>query len=296
MPAERMTVAASGGTQLEVLVAGPSAGLPLLFHSGTPSGLVEWPLLAQAAADRGLRLVLYSRPGYGGSTPLRGRSVADAASDAAAILDRVGARHFVTAGWSGGGPHALAVAALLGDRCLAAASIAGVRPYGSGPDWHGGMAAENVEEFRAALAGERALTGYLEPVAKHLRHVTAGQVAAALGGLLSEADVVALTTEFAEVMAASFRAAVASGIAGWRDDDLAFVRDWGFGLDRLGTAVPVSVWQGDQDMMVPLSHGRWLAAAMPAATAHLLPGEGHLTLLAGRAGEILDELVRAARG
>jgi pimeloyl-ACP methyl ester carboxylesterase len=151
---QRITVPADGGRVLEALVAGPDDALPLVFHTGTPSGLVWNAPLAEAAAARGLRTVLYARPGYGASTPQPGRLVADAAADVDKILERIGADEFVTAGWSGGGPHALACAALLPVRCLAAATIAGAAPYDSpGLDWMAGMAEENHEEFRAALAG-----------------------------------------------------------------------------------------------------------------------------------------------
>src|SRR5580698_174309 len=159
---QRITVPADEGRVLEALVAGPDDALPLVFHTGTPSGLVWNAPLADAAAARGLRTVLYARPGYGGSTPQPGRLVADAAADVEKILERIGADEFVTAGWSGGGPHALACAALLPVRCLAAATIAGVAPYDSpGLDWMAGMAEENHEEFGAALAGEANLTGFL---------------------------------------------------------------------------------------------------------------------------------------
>jgi pimeloyl-ACP methyl ester carboxylesterase len=94
--------------------------------------------------------------------------------------------------------------------------------------------------------------------------------------------------------AAYSRAALSTGIAGWRDDDLAFVRDWGVSMEAIGSAVPVSIWQGDQDAMVPFSHGRWLASQLPRARAHLLPGEGHLTLGVTGIGAILDELVEMA--
>jgi pimeloyl-ACP methyl ester carboxylesterase len=293
--AERITVRAQDGRQLGALIAGPPDGLPLLLHTGTPSGLVEWPAMTQAAAGRGLRLILYSRPGYGGSTPLPGRSVADAAADSAAILDQLGAGRFVTAGWSGGGPHALAAAALLADRCAAAATIAGVAPRAEdGLDWLAGMGPENVEEFTAALAGQEQLTRYLESAADQLRSVTAQQVADSLGGLVSAADLAALTGDFAGYLAACFRAAVSAGVAGWRDDDLAFVRDWGFAVEAAGRTVPVSVWQGDADRMVPFAHGRWLAERIPGAAARLLPGDGHLTLIARRFGEIIDDLVAAA--
>jgi pimeloyl-ACP methyl ester carboxylesterase len=279
------------GRRLEVRVAGPESGKPLVFHYGTPSGAEMFPPLVEAAARHGLRTVVYSRPGYGGSTPQPGRAVADAAADTAAVVDALGAGRtagtFVTLGWSGGGPHALACAALLPGRCSAAASVAGVAPYtGSGLDWTAGMGAENVEEFGAAAGGEEALTRYLEPVAAALATIQGDEVAQGLGDLVSDVDRRAITGEYADFLASSFRAAVAAGIAGWRDDDLAFVRDWGFPLsgDR------VAVWQGGQDRMVPLAHGQWLAANLPGARAHLLPDEGHLSLVVGWFDRILDEL------
>jgi len=294
--AEKVTVEAADGRRLEALSAGPRDGLALVLHNGTPSGLIVLPSIARAAAGRGLRLVQYARPGYEGSTPCPGRRVADAAGDVAAVLDALGAAEFVTAGWSGGGPHALACAAGLPGRCLAAASMAGVAPYrADGLDWLAGMGAENVAEFAAAAAGAGPLTAYLEPAAAELRGLTGAQVAAGLGSLASPADKAAVTGEFADYLAASFRAAVSAGMAGWRDDDLAFTADWGFTVAEAGRGAPVAVWQGDQDLMVPWAHGQWLAAHIPGARAHLLPGEGHLTLVNAFGAILLDLLGLAGR-
>jgi pimeloyl-ACP methyl ester carboxylesterase len=293
MTAEKVTVPAAG-RQLDVLATGPRDALTVVLHTGTPAGLMAAPPVARAAAERSLRLVVYSRPGYGGSTPDPGRRVAGAADDVAAVLDDLGVAEFVTVGWSGGGPHALACAAGLPGRCLAAASMAGVAPYRAGGlDWLDGMGGANVAEFSAALAGEEALTAFLEPEARALAAITSADVVAGFGDLASAADKAALTGEFADYQAASFRAAVEHGVAGWRDDDLAFAADWGFTMTEAGQGAPVAVWQGDQDMMVPRAHGRWLAAHIPGARAHLLPGEGHLTL--GYAfGAILDDLLDLA--
>jgi pimeloyl-ACP methyl ester carboxylesterase len=290
---ERHTVELPDGRALAVLVAGPRDGRTLLFHTGTPSGLIVAPQLAGIAAARGFRWVQYSRPGYGDSSPCAGRLVADAASDVTAVLDAIRADRFVTAGWSGGGPHALATAALLGDRCKAAATIAGVAPYNApGLDWFAGMAEENVSEFGIAARDEEALTALLKKELAERPDLAASEVAEALGGLVTEPDRAALSGWFAAYMAESMNAALTSGIAGWRDDDLAFVRDWGFSLDQI--AIPVAVWHGDQDAMVPLAHGEWLASRIPGAQAHLLPGEGHLTLVSARFGEILDDLAELA--
>jgi pimeloyl-ACP methyl ester carboxylesterase len=295
-PPQRFTVQAPEGRVLDVLVSGPGDGLPLVFHTGTPAGLVDFGPIADAASARGLRTVLYSRPGYGGSTPQPGRLVADAAADVELILERAGADVFITAGWSGGGPHALACAALLPVRCLAAASIAGPAPYDSpGLDWLAGMAEENVAEFRAALAGEADLTSFLDAAAPALRGIGAAEVADGLGGLVSDADKAVLTGEFAEHLAAALHAALSTGVDGWRDDDLAFTRDWGLSLAALGHATPVAIWQGDQDRMVPDAHASWLAGNIPRSRLQLLPGEGHLTLVVKEFGRILDDLMDLAR-
>jgi len=306
---ERRTIGLSDGRVAEILTAGPADGLPFVLHEGTPVGLVLFKQTVAAAAVRGLRSVLIARPGYEGSTPRPGRRVGDVAGDVAEVLNALGADTFVTAGWSGGGPHALACAALLPGRCLAAASIAGAAPYGMpGLDWTAGMGPENVTEFNAALAGEAELTAFLQKEALLFGGVTGAQVAEALGGLVSAADKAALTGEYANHVATALKAAVTSGygIAGWRDDDLAFTTDWGFSLGwdtPLSAATllgpdeppaPVAVWQGDEDRMVPYAHGEWLATNIRGARAHLMPGEGHLTLTVTTFGRILDDLLDLA--
>jgi pimeloyl-ACP methyl ester carboxylesterase len=292
---DHVTVSAADGRTLDVLVSGPPDGLALVFHDGTPKGLAAFGPMTDAASARGLRTVRYARPGYGLSTPQPGRRVADAAADVAAILDWLGIDHFVTAGWSGGGPHALACAAALPGRCLAAATIAGVAPYNSpGLDWPAGMGEENVAEFGAAVAGERDLGKFLEAAAAELRDITGPAVAASLGGLVSAVDAAAASGEFADYLAASFRGALRDGIAGWRDDDLAFVGDWGFALGSARLRVPVAIWQGDQDLMVPHAHGEWLAAHVEGARPRLLPGHGHLTLVTTAFGQVLDDLIETA--
>ena len=176
-----MIVQAADGRQLEALTSGPPDGLAVVLHNGTPAGLVAAPAIAAVAAERGMRLVLYARPGYESSTPDPGRRVSAAAADLAAVLDGLGAGQFVTVGWSGGGPHALACAALLPGRCLAAATMAGVAPnHAEGLDWVAGMGAENVAEFSAAQAGAEALTSFLEPAAREMAAMTADDVAAGL--------------------------------------------------------------------------------------------------------------------
>jgi pimeloyl-ACP methyl ester carboxylesterase len=288
------TITTSDGRELEVLAAGPSDGLPLVFHHGTPGGVAVYAPMLAAAAERGLRLVLYARPGYGDSTPQPGRLVADAAGDVAAILDELDAPRFVTAGWSGGGPHAIACASLLPDRCLAAASLAGVAPYtADGLDWLAGMGEENVTEFSAARAGDAELTALLSPQAAALVGLTAEQLSDGLGDLVSAADREVMRGELADWLVDLFRAGLRTGVAGWRDDDLAFAAEWGFPFGSTGSGTPVAVWQGEEDRMVPLAHGQWLATNVPAARTHFVPAAGHASL---PLGEMLDELLELADG
>src|SRR5689334_12056750 len=195
------------GRTLEYLVEGPASAIPLVLHHGTPSGTVRYAPLAEAVLAGGFRFVQASRPGYATSTPHPGRRVADAAADTAALMDALDAPAFVAVGWSGGGPHALACAALLPGRCRAAATIAGVAPYDAeGLDWLSGMGAENVEEFGAAIAGPAALDAFLIPAAAGLSEVKPADLVEAFGDLVSEVDKQALTGGLAEYLAAGFRA------------------------------------------------------------------------------------------
>lgn len=281
------------GRELEYLTGGAEEGFPLVHHSGTPSAAVVDPLIWAAADRADLRLVTYSRPGYGASTP---RPVPDGwpvplvadVDDTVALLDHLGMAEFVTLGWSGGGPRALACAATLPGRCRAAASLAGVAPRDAeGLDWTGGMGPENVRDFEAADAGRSAYAPIAAEQAAEIGAVTADDIVAAFGGLVDEVDARALTGEVAQAIAASFRHAMAQGPGGMVEDTLQVVRPWGFDVRSIAT--PVTVWQGAHDKMVPFDHGRWLASAIPGARVHLLDDEGHLSLGA-RMGEILAEL------
>lgn len=285
------TVTTADGRALEYLVSGPPDGMTLLFQAGTPNPAALFAAIVGPAEELGLRTVSYSRPGYGRSTPRPGRTVADAVPDVETVLDAIGAERCVTLGWSGGGPHALATGALLPQRCQAVASLAGVAPYpAQGMDWFAGMGAGNIEEFGAALAGKDQLTALLTTFAAELDTVTGEGVIEGLGDLLSPVDRAALTGGFAEEMAEALRRALSNGIAGWRDDDLAFVADWGF--DLAGITVPVHVWQGRQDRMVPFEHGQWLAARVPNAQAHLFATEGHLSIVS-QLPQVLADLLAA---
>lgn len=277
------------GRHLEIETSGPERGPVLVFHHGTPGGSEQIQAMARATAARGLRLVTWSRPGYGASTRQAGRSVADVVADTAAVLDHLGADTCLVAGWSGGGPHALACGALLSDRVRGVLCIAGVAPYAvEGLDFLAGMGEDNIEEFGEALKGEAALRPWLDAQRPEMLELTADQVADSLGNLVPPVDVAVLTGEFAEDLASAFRQALSVSVDGWLDDDLAFTRPWGFELADI--AVPTYLWQGNEDLMVPFAHGQWLAEQIPGVTAHLEQGEGHLSIGIGALDRMLDEL------
>ena len=281
------------GRRLEYLTGGDEGGFPLAYHSGTPSAAVVDPLIWAAAERAGLRLVTYSRPGYGASTP---RPVPDGwpvpiaadAGDTVALLDHFGMDEFVTLGWSGGGPRALACAATLPGRCRAASTLAGVAPADTaGPEWSAGMGEENVRDFAAAREGRESYARIAEGQAADLAAITATDIVAGMGDLVDEVDAAALSDELGATVAASFKHAVVQGPGGMVEDTLQIVQPWGF--DLAGITVPVSVWQGRRDRMVPYDHGRWLVDAIPGARAHLFDDEGHISLVA-RIDEILADL------
>src|SRR3954471_20450351 len=278
------------GRTLRTYAAGAKDGELIVMHHGTPASGCPSGWMADDAAARGAWLVGYDRPGYGGSTRQPGRSVADAAADTAAVADAYGADRFRTWGISGGGPHALACAALLLDRVISAASLASVAPYDAdGLDFLAGMGDENVEEFGAAVAGEEPLRPMLEAMRTEVLGTTPESVADQMRSLLPPVDVAVITGDFAVYLHGSMTAGQQPGYEGWLDDDLAFVSDWGFRPEDIG--VPTLLRQGRQDLMVPFAHGEWLAARVPAAEARLTEDDGHLTLIADL-GPIHDWLLR----
>lgn len=283
----------SGDRLLNVWLSGDPNGRALVFHPGTPGPPTRWKAFDDAAERHGLRVITYARPGYSGSTRHQGRSVADAAADTAAVLDALDVEDFLTLGHSGGGPHALACGALLPLRCRAVAALASVAPYDVGDlDWLDGMADENVVEFGKTLLGENEYRSFLEEEIAIYANVKADEVADALRGLVPDVDKAVLTGEMAEMSVTTFRQVARDGLEGWLDDGLAFVQPWGFDLTSM--TVPVAIWQGRHDRMVPYSHGEWLATHIPTARPHLLEDDGHLTLLTNRLDEILVEALHLA--
>jgi pimeloyl-ACP methyl ester carboxylesterase len=282
------------GRRLLAHDAGDVSGQAVFVFNGTPSVGRPAAPHAEDAARNGIRLVGFDRPGYGDSTPNPGRTVADVAADAAAVADALRIRRFACWGISGGGPHALACAALLPDRIAAAASLAGVAPWDAeGLDWLAGMGEANLEEFEATLQGEDALRPLLEREAEQLRSAGIEGAIEAMKTLLTPVDRGVLERGFGRQVVALMAEGVAGGVEGWLEDGLAFVAAWGFEPDRI--RVPVLVWHGRQDRFVAPAHSEWLAARIPGAEARIEDGEGHLTLYERAVPAVHDWLLERLR-
>ena len=251
------------GRRLRVHDSGGAPDAPVvLWHHGSPqTGALLAPLVAAAAA-RGLRVVSYARPSYGGSTPDPGRTVASAAADVERVADALGLARFAVMGASGGGPHAMACAALLPGRVSGVATLAGIAPFTEEFDWWAGMVDDSG--LRAAVRGRPAR----ERAAASEEFDESSFIAA---------DWAALTGDWAPLGADAGRA-LDDGPDGLVTDDLAFVAPWGFELEKI--EVPTLVVQGGQDRVVPPAHGDWLARRCPRSELWLRPRDGHVSVLA----------------
>jgi pimeloyl-ACP methyl ester carboxylesterase len=279
------TVRTPDGRTLAVQEAGDPRGVPVLVHAGTPNSRRLYPPHAAGAAARGLRLISYDRPGYGGSDPHPGRSVADCAADVRAICAELGIGQLVTWGISGGGPHSLACAALIPELVVAAASLASPAPYGAeGLDWFAGMGHENVDDMRLLLTDEEAARHKMTKDREEWLAASAGDLEKNMKSLLTPTDAAALTGDLAEYLASCVHDGLAPGTDGWWEDSCALATGWQFELSLI--TVPVLVVHGREDMFVPFGHGQWLAAHVPGAEAWLLDHDGHLTLMEHRVPEV----------
>lgn len=284
------TIEAADGRSLGVHEGGDASGTPVIVHHGTPGSGLLYARAEKLARDQRIRLIGYDRPGYGNSTRAPGRTVADCAADVAAIADALGLDRYTSWGISGGGPHVLACAALCDERLTAVASLASVAPWGSeGLDWLAGMGESNIVEFNAVLAGEAALRPVLDRDRAEMLSAAPSDLVALMSTLLGEEDRSVLSEEFAGFILESSALGLRDGVDGWLDDDLAFAQPWGFAPQSIDR--PVLLLHGTDDRFVPVSHGRWLAARIPAVEAWIAAADGHLTLVERRMHEVNDWLL-----
>ncbi len=244
------------------------AGSPVAafwLHGSPNIGSPPEPLFAAAEAN-GLRWVSYDRPGYGGSSPHDGRSVASAAADVAAVADALGIGRFAVLGHSGGGPHALACAALRPERVIAAVSVSGPAPFDAdGLDWFAGWSPGVAAENRVAAGGRAALEAHWAQAEPE-----------DMGAFFTDADLTALGGSWSWLAGVADQA-MQQGNEGLIEDTLAGVRPWDFRPEAIN--VPVLIMHGARDKMVPRGHAEWLAARCPAAESRIVPDAGHITVL-----------------
>lgn len=279
------TVRTPDGRTLAVEDAGDSTGRPVLVHMGTPNSRHLYGPHVADAALRGLRLISYDRPGFGGSTPHPGRTVADTAADVRSICEALDIDRLAMWGQSGGGPYVLACAALLPDLITAAALLASPAPYGAeGLDWFAGNQT-SPDDHRLLLTDEKAARAEVEKQREAILAASASDLAEVVKPILTPTDAAVFTGGLAEYFAYFFHEGLAPGSQGYWDEILANqVRPWGFELTDI--RVPVLLMHGRQDGFVPFTHGQWLAAHVPGVEARLLDNDGHLTLLEHRVAEV----------
>ena len=258
------------GRELEYEVQGPSTGPAVLFHHGMPGSAVPMGTVLGPMTARGFRIITYSRAGYGASSPATGRTVADTAADCASLLTHLGVTRYLVVGWSAGGPHALAGAAVAPESVEGVLVVASFAPFDAeGLDYVEGMGAQNVAQFGTVGQGEPAMRGLVGQMASAIRGHASSDVATKMASLLPPVDLAVLTAEYGEDNAANMDHGLSRGDEGWVADLAALTSPWGFDLGDI--TVPVELWHGTVDQMVPVAHGRWLAEHLPTAQVHLEP-------------------------
>jgi pimeloyl-ACP methyl ester carboxylesterase len=287
------TLETPDGRTLAYAVWGDPGGFPILGLHGTPGCRLErWPH-EDLFVELGVCSVTHDRAGYGRSDRRRGRRVADEVDDVRSIADELGFDRFGVTGGSGGGPHALACAALLPDRVVRATCRVGVAPLGDPGleenEWLAGMDSENVKEFGWARAGEDVLTRELEAEDARIKERVAIDPSTALEGFdLSESDRAYMARpETMQITRESTFERSRNGVGGWVDDDLAFLQPWGFDVAAIST--PVLIWYGATDVLVPRSHGEWLASNVPGCLVKLDDDAGHM------GGNPVDDITQNVR-
>jgi pimeloyl-ACP methyl ester carboxylesterase len=279
------------GRTCEVLLHG-DGDRALVHQPGTPSSPAPDKLLVDVAAAHGLRVVVPLRPGYGNSTPNPGRCMADVAADIEAVIQHLGISEFISAGYSGGGGHSLACAALA-PSCKAAAVVVSPAPRDAeGLDYYAGMAESNYEEWALADKGEDAVRPWLEEHGAILRERPVESFVELFDDALPPVDREEITHESQERMTVGWKKGLSTGIEGWLEDDIALTTPWGFDISAVTT--PVAFWSGRQDVLVSPDHTVWMAQRLPAADLHLIGAHGHISLPRAHMHDIVADLVGKA--
>jgi pimeloyl-ACP methyl ester carboxylesterase len=146
------------GRVLGVERFGAKAGAPLLYFHGLPGSRLDFRSEAATFAAAGIELIAIDRPGFGLSTPVRGRSLLDWPRDVEALCDRLGLERVVVLGYSSGGKYSLACAFALSERVALAGVLAGTGPPEMPGFDEGMMGADRLALTLALRARPLALT------------------------------------------------------------------------------------------------------------------------------------------
>ncbi|MEV5959846.1 alpha/beta hydrolase [Streptomyces sp. NPDC051987] len=267
-------VRTTGGRRLRVEVSGDPRGRPVFLLHGMPGSRVGPRPRPMFLFQHGARLISFDRPGYGGSDRRPGRRVVDVVEDVAAVADALGLDRFAVAGRSGGGPHALACAALLPGRVTRAAALVALAPRDAeGLDWFAGMTPFNVREFHTAVTDPEGYEAGIIPRSADIRSNPARLLEDLRSDLTEEDRLIVSDSSIRSMLLRTYHEALRTSPYGWIDDALALTRPWGFDPAHIG--VPVLLWHGARDVFSPASHFSWLAARIPRARAVLEPRAAH---------------------
>ena len=266
------------GRQLSVDVTGDLNGSPVFLLHGTPGSRLGPRPRSLLLHRLGVRLISFDRPGYGDSDRLPGRRVADVAMDVAAIADAFGLEQFAVAGRSGGGPHALACAALLPERVRRAAVLVSLAPReADGLDWFDGMADSNVDAYAGPAGRLDRVIARLTETADIVRDDPAVLIARLREEMTEDDRRVVADAGIRLGLMRAYAEALRQSPYGWIDDVRAFRTEWGF--DPASVSVPVLLWHGERDMFSPVGHSRWLGSRIPDAMVVVKSDAAHFDAL-----------------
>ena len=275
---------------IEYIDNGVSSKSALILHHGTPTSMTVWGTWLAAAAELGIRAIAFTRPGYASSDRKVGRSIIDANEDLVEILNQLAVENFVSVGWSGGGPYALASGLL--NKCSGVQLIASVSPYDAEDfDWFQDQTPEMVEEAKISARSLEDSINFKENYYKEIRDMTAEQFLTEYAKRLSFESFETTYREFSKDLSFSMHEALRDGVIGYAEDEYSFLRNWGFETKEI--QVPVLIWQGLDDLSVSPHMARWLNANISNPTLKLLEGQHHSSIMVEKRAEILNAAIGA---
>ena len=280
----------SDGRALDYTDNGVSSKSALILHHGTPTSMAVWGTWLAAIAEVGIRAIAFTRPGYAGSDRKVGHTVISANNDLEEILNHLEVENFVSIGWSGGGPYALASGLL--ERCSGVQLIASVSPYDAEDfDWFQDQSPESIEEAKISVASLADSIAFKQGYYAEIRDRKAEEFLVEYAKRASFSSFENVYRAFAEDLSLSLRDALRVGVIGYAEDEYAFLRNWGFEVKDV--RVPVVIWQGLDDLSVSPHMARWFNENLYNPTLELLEGQHHGSIMVEKRAEILNAAIRS---